>query len=396
VSSRTVPGSRLTVYPAAVIVAIAIGIFVGAATADRNGGYYSGDYPAFYGAGKIAASGDWDNLYDLDRQIEAQRELIPDDEQGARFFAYPPQVALAYRPLAAADFFPSYLTHTLGMGLLLWGALLVARPMVPWLQGRVALGIAAALVFWPMFRTVTGGSNTALVIFLVVAAWRLVYDDRQVLGGLVLAGLLFKPQFALPLIGLFWLGRYWRVVGGAALGAVVFYVSGVALRGWGWVLEWLDVAGEFGRIDAEVNGHSAITFIGFAENQFGVGMSAPVAIAWLLAIGTAVFLSLLWWRSPGEDLDRLLAVTMPGVLLLSLHAMSHDGAVVVITAAVACQVWNRARWLPWVAAIWVLGACQTWIRQIGWSPGILMLLLALWWGWLVLKTPRAGQSRVVG
>jgi hypothetical protein len=121
-------------------------------------------------------------------------------------------------------------------------------------------------------------------------------------------------------------------------------------------------------------------------------MSVPVVAAWLLAIGTAIFLSALWWRSAGEDLDRLFAITMPGILLLSLHAMSHDGAVVVITMAVAGAVWRRARWLPWVVTVWLLGASQLFIKQIGWSPGLAMLLAALWCGWLLLRTPKSGQS----
>ena len=396
VPSEKTAVSRLTLYPIAIVIAVAIGVSVGAAIAEQEGDRYGGDYPAFYGAGKIASVGEWDDLYDLNAQIEAQAELHSDEEPSARFFAYPPQVALVYRPFAAVGFFPSYLAHTLLMGLLLLGSTLLARPMIPWLRNRVSLGMAAALLFWPMFRTVTGGSNTAITLFIVVAAWRLVHDDRQVMAGVVLAGLFYKPQFALPMIGLFLLGRYWRVVGGAVAGSLVFYASGVALRGWGWVAEWLDVASEFGRIDAEINGHSAISFIGFAENQFGVGWSAPVAVAWLLAVGTAGFLSVLWWRSGGENLDRLLAITMPGILLLSLHAMSHDGAVVVITMAVAAGFWTRDRWLPWIAAVWLLGASQLFIKQIGWSPGLAMLLISFWCGWLLLETPKSGQSGTLG
>lgn len=381
--------SRLTIYPLAISIAIVFGVVVGAAAADSRGEAYSGDYPAFFGAGRIAAAGDWDHLYDLDRQIEAQAELPgKGDEPSARFFAYPPQVAFIYQPFVGVGFFWSFLVHFILMGLLLWGALLVARPMIPWLQGRVALGMAAALLFWPMFRTITGGSNTALTLFLVAAIWRLVHDNRQLAAGLVLAGLLYKPQFAIPLIGLFLLGRYTRVVGGAVIGGVVFYLSGVALRGWSWVAEWLDVASEFGRLDAEVNGHSSISFIGFAENIWGIGRSIPVLIAWALAGATAVMLSWLWWRSKGEDLDRLLAITMPGILLLSLHAMSHDGAVVVLTAAVACGVWARQRWLPWVVVVWLLGAAQMLIKTLGWSPGFPMLLLVLWWGWQLLELDR--------
>jgi hypothetical protein len=255
--------------------------------------------------------------------------------------------------------------------------------MIPWLRSHLVLGLAMALVFWPMFRSVSGGSNTALTLFLIVAAWRLVHDDHELAAGFVLAGLLYKPQFALPLVGLFLLRRCWRVAVGALGGAGVFYLAGVALLGWGWVQQWLDVAAEFGKLDAEINGHSAISLVGFAENLFGVGLSVPTIVAWGLVVACIAFLSWMWMRDPAAGLDRLLAVTMPGVLLVSPHAMSHDGALVVITAAVAGEHWSVRRWMPWVAAVWVLGATQLGIKQLGFSPGFLMLLIVLMWGWLL-------------
>ena len=172
-----------------------------------------------------------------------------------------------------------------------------------------------------------------------------------------------------------------------AWGAVLFYLLGVAVRGWGWIGEWLDIASEFGRIDAEVNGHSSVSFIGFAENLFGIGLSAPVALGWLLAGCTALLLVAFWWIRPPIDLALLIAITMPGILLLSLHAMSHDGAVVVLTAAVAVARWPRPRWLPWIVIIWLLGASQALIRQLGFSPGLPMLLVAFALGWLLINGP---------
>jgi hypothetical protein len=365
---------------------------IAAGNSDAPAETVGGDYPAFYGAGSIAAEGDWDELYRFDRQADTQAGLHPADEgKVARFFAYPPQVAALYRPLAALDYHWSYLVHTILMSLLLWGAVLLARPMIPWLKNHGPLAMAAALVFWPMFRAVTGGSNTALTLFLIVAGWRLVYEDRGLSAGFVLAALLYKPQFAIPLVGLFLLGKYWRVVLGAIAGSVVFYLWGALLQGWSWGPDWIEVASDFGARDAELNGHSSISLIGFAENLFGVGMSPAVLPAWIAAAATALFLSWLWWRAGSADLPFLMAITMPGILLLSLHAMSHDGAVIVLTAAVAVGASERRAWTPWVAVIWVLGASQSMIKQLQFSPGLLMLLIALLWAWLLLRSETATE-----
>ena len=388
---------RLRAYPLAVLLALVFGTVLGAimaGDAEAPGEAIGGDYPAFYGAGQIAADGDWDTIYALERQAAAQQDLYSDQAgQVARFFAYPPQVASLYQPLAAVDYHWSYLLHTALMAMFLWGALMVARPMIPWLQGRVTLAMAAAILFWPMFRTITGGSNTALTLFLIVAGWRLIYDDHEFAGGLVFAGLAYKPQFALPLIGLFLLGRYWRVVAGAFAGGIVFYLWGVVLQGWAWGPEWVEAASDFGVRDAELNGHSSISFIGFAENLFGAGASPFVAVAWALAGATVLFLSWHWWRGDRVDLPNLMAITMPGILLLSLHAMSHDGAIVVLTAAVAVGASARRDWAPWVIVIWALGASQMLIRTLGFSPGLPMLLIVLYWACQVSRREPAAAER---
>jgi hypothetical protein len=270
------------------------------------------------------------------------------------------------------------------MGALLWAAIWLARPMIPWLYGRLPLAYAGALLFWPMFRTITGGSNTALTLFLITAAWRLIHEERPYVAGLVLSALFFKPQFAIPMLGLYLLGRYWRVVGGAVVGALAFYLWGVALQGWGWAFEWAEMAREFGAKEAEINGHSSISFIGFAQNLFGVGLKAPVILAWACAVAMALFLGWLWFKHGRTKLDRLLAITIPGVLLLAPHVMTHDGSLIVLTVAVAVGAWDRYAWQPWVIVIWALGAVQAFIKVLGFSPGFVMLLLAFTWAWLML------------
>ncbi|MGB9357326.1 MAG: glycosyltransferase family 87 protein [Acidimicrobiia bacterium] len=382
---------RLQFYAIGVIAAIAVALSIttlAAADSASPAAQIGGDYPAFYGAGRIAADGDWGNLYEFDRQVEAQAGLHPADEGDvAWFFAYPPQVAFAYQPLAALGYHWSYLLHTAAMAMLLLASVLLARPMIPWLEGRVVAAFAIALLFWPMFRAVTGGSNAALTVFLIVAAWRLIHGNAPIAAGLVLAGLLYKPQFALPLIGLFLLAGYWRVAIGGAIGALIFYATGAALQGWIWGAEWLDSASSFGRLDAEVNGHSSISFIGMAENLFGVGASPAVVAAWALAGATAVFLSWLWWRNGETDLSGLLAITVPAILLMSPHAMSQDGAVVVITVAIVMGFSTSRGWMTWFLTVWALGASQILIQQLGFSPGFVMLLIVFGGAWVFVHHP---------
>lgn len=372
---------RWTRVSIAFLIAVALAIGIRATLAVGSGApgeIVGGDYPAFYGAGSIALDGDWESLYDIERQAEAQAGLH-DDDGDVWYFAYPPQVAALYAPLALMPYALSYLVHTALMAGALLGAILLARPMVPWLHGREAIAMAAAMAFWPMFRAVTGGSNTALVVLLVVASWRFITDGHPGYGGLAASLLLFKPTFAVPLLGLHLVARNWRVVAGAAAGVAAFALSGIGLLGVGWLGTWLDAALDFGAIDAEVNGHSAISVVGFAENLAGAGSSPMIVLAWVLASCAVAALCWVWWIADRERMGVALAITMPGILFLSLHAMSHDGGVLVLTAAIAAATWSAGSWRPWVAALWTLGAATAFIADLGFSPGFVGLLVALAW-----------------
>ena len=390
---------RLRVYPLAVIAALMASVVIGAigaADSAAPGAAIGGDFPAFYGAGIIAAEGDLNELHDVARQVEAQAGLHRvEDGEVTRFFPYPAQFAVLYQPLASFEYHWAYLIHTAIMGGLLLAAIMLARPMLPWIEGKVTLALAAALLFWPMFRTITGGSNTAFTLFLITAGWRLIHDDRRLAAGFVLAGLLFKPQLAIPLLGLYALGRYWRVVAGSAVGAAAYYLWGAAIQGWSWAFDWAEMARDFGAKEAEINGHSSISFIGFAQNLFGVGFNAPVILAWVCAISMALFLSWLWW-SRRIELPHLLAITVPGMLLLAPHVMTHDGALIVLTAGVAVGAWDRGRWTPWVGVVWLLGATQSMIMKLGFSPGFPMLLIVATWAWLIAHDHQSGAAEVPG
>jgi hypothetical protein len=366
-------------YSIAALVGLAVSIFVMAMAANHNEApakTVGGDFPAFYGAAVIAADGDWEELYDFDRQVAVQREL-QEKEGSARYFAYPPQVALAHAPLAAFDYGWAYLIYTAAMFMFLVATVWLAQPLLPWLRGRTWPAVAIALSFWPMLRAVTGGSNTAITLFIIVAAWRLIEDDRLVAAGLVLSLLLAKPQLAVPLIGLMLVIGLYRVVAGAVAGSVAFYLSGVPLVGWSWPQEWWDTATTFGRIDSEVNGFSSVSWLGFLENALGVGDPFAVTMGWLLAGLTTIGLIGLWHRHGRGRLPALLAIAMPGILLLSPHALSHDTAIVLLTLAVLHNANRLPREL--IAIVWLLGLSQAWIDPIGFSPGFFLLLLLGWW-----------------
>jgi len=360
---------RPTVVAWAVLGAILASFVVVVLTVDGDrslAGRVGGDFPAFYGAGSIVADGDADDLYDLGRQREAQAGLHP-DEQEVQYFAYPPPVAAGYSLLARIPYVPAYVLHTGAMALALVAAFLVVRPMLPALRPPGSVLAAVVVTFLPTFMAVTLGQNSALVVLLLAVSWRAARDENDVLAGLALGALLFKPQYAVPVIGLHLLRLRWRIVATSAAAGAVWWIAGLAMLGAGWVGAWSAQVGEFNAVDAEVNGANAISWLGIAEHWLGVGSSPAILVGGVLALATAGLLARTWWRRPATDLAVPIAVAAAGVLLISPHAMFYD-ATLLLLAVAGLAAAGRLPDRRMLAAGWLLGALHPLKDVVGITP----------------------------
>jgi hypothetical protein len=373
----------------AVLLAIGLALAITVVTAQQGGGTVSGrlggDFPAFYGAARIVSDGDIADLYDVEAQTEAQADLWGPDDPGVLYFAYPPHVAAAYGPLASLSYPVAYALHTLLMSALVLAALALAKPLLPGLATRWWVTIAAVASFYPMFRAVTAGQNTALTLFLIVAAWRLVDADRDVAAGLVLALLLYKPQYAIPLIGLLFLSRRWRVVVGAAIGAGGLWALGAIWLEPNWLASWWNRVVPFAQLDAQVNAKNSISAPGFAE---ALGGGAWSILGWTIAVVVGLTVSWVWWRRVDQPLTVRMAVAAPAILLMSPHSMFYDASLILISVGVLVAVGPIQR-VRAGTLVWVLGFSQLAAGSLGWSP--LFFVVAGVWLWalwtLVLARP---------
>lgn len=369
---------RLRLYPRALIGAVAVAFvlfLVSSSGSDAVSGRVGGDYPAFYAAGRIVLD-DPSALYDVDTQTEWQVDLLGDQPEGSvMYFAYPPYVALLYAPLAALPYTVSYAIHTaLMVGLLVFG-LARLRPLVPLLDRWFEQAVIAAILFFPMFRGLTGGQTTALVLCLVAIGVRALADRHDVVAGLAFAGILFKPQYALAFLGVSLLIGRWRVVAAGAAGALGWFLVGAAVQGWGWLGPWSEQVRWFTELDAEANASNAVSWLGFSEALFGAGSTTAGLIGWPLAGLTAAAMAWAWWRDGGRHLALLLAFSCPAVLLFAPHAMYYDLGVVFVSLVVLADISRANR--RWAVLLWVLGASQVAADTLGASPLIGVAVAAL-------------------
>lgn len=342
---------RLTWYPRLLLLAIAAAFVVVVAAGDgssTSGGRVGGDYPAFYSAGTLMADGRIDDLYDTAAQAEIQDDLLG-GEDGYLGFAYAPHVAAAYAPLAELPYRTSYVVHTLLMAAALLAGLHLLRPVLRVVDERFALVALVTIGSYPMFMAIGGGQNTALTFLCLATIWRALDEDREVAAGIAVTALMFRPQYAIPVLGLLLLGRHTRAIATAAVGAGALWLVNAALFGASWVTRWLDEVAPFLDETADANAPNAISLLGFQRALFGVDSPVALVIGGSASAVVVGVLAWIWWRRE-LDLGGRMALTATGIVLLSPHALFYDAGVVALTLLLLLD--RRLIGWPTIAVVW--------------------------------------------
>ena len=392
VLKRFLTSSRLTWYPRFLLLGLALGFVIAVSSgngAETIGGRLGGDYPAFYGAGRIIAEGDWRALYKAERQLQAQKGLFPGEAPGFMPFPYPPYVALAYWPLSLFGYRTSFAIHTILMVLALALTVHLVQPMNTKIKQHFLAAFTLLLFFYPVLRAVLGGQNTPITLLLVAAAWRYAVDHRDLGAGLFLGLLLFKPQFALPLIGLFVFSGRWLIGIGSIVTAVAMYAIGVWMQGWDWVGNWFQFASWVSKGAAVIDPQNAVSWLGLSEALLGAGTMTAKIIGWTLALATIFWISWVWLAGERKgDLTARMGLATLCLVLIPPHVMYYDVGLLFFTyTSLTAKGFNRQ--IEIVTVVWVLAFSQILANSINFSP---LFLISIFTGILVIRN--LGQSGV--
>ncbi|MCB1027262.1 MAG: DUF2029 domain-containing protein, partial [Microthrixaceae bacterium] len=380
------PVLRALVSPRASRIAVALGLallialgasVVGGSGSDGPAGRLGGDYPAFYGAGRMVLEGDGSNLYDVEAQATAQGDLMGTTTDEFVYYPYPPFLAALFVPLAALGYRLSFLVWVVSLTAMVVGSLHLLRPQVRLIDRAFLPVVVATVAFWPLLRGIVGGQNTALTMALAVGAWTALRQGRDVMAGALLAGLTYKPQFAGPLIVLVLVmevGRHrrWGILGGLAGAGATLWGLGALVSGWDWVWNWPKDVGDYPSVVAQNDAMNELSFVGVARSIWGYHSMVALVVGGLLAAGALTGLIALSWRrgataDPTKRLDpALLAATLAVLVLLPPHSMFYDSGLALIGLWVLADRATTARGrrgdlaagrpAPWmIAAVWAWG-----------------------------------------
>jgi hypothetical protein len=283
------------------------------------------DWPAFAAAGATVGTPD---LVDPGRHIAWQlAHGLP-----AAVFPYPPGVAWLFGPIGGLP---------LGLGWAINGLVMLACAVAAGLVLARVLGttdragVLATLAFAPVTASIVLGQNgPAGLLLAAIVIWALE-TDREIVAGIAAGLLLYKPTYAIPLLGLLALRGRWRAIGAAAAVAVAWYLGGVAAAAgdWAWPASWLGA----------IRGYLDADFAGNADKAISLpGLLARLPVpGWVPVLGGAALVLVALPRLRRAPIvEAAVGACLVGVAV-SPHAWGYDAVM-----AVPALLWLVARGGP--------------------------------------------------
>jgi len=363
---------RTTIVPAAVLVTVFLVTIVGAFVAPEGSGQLGGDFPAFYGAGSIVAEQGYENLYDPATQQAAQDGLIA-SEGGYLFFAYPPFVATAYSWLNPLGYRGAYVVQMMIMWLLAGATVALLMPVNVTVRRYPFAVLAALVLFQPILSSLIGGQNTIVTLFLFVAAYRAEASGRELLAGVAIGLMAYKPQYGIPLAVIAAGAGRIRMLAGTAVTWLGLFLAAAAALGIGWIGPWWEQASAFRDTNATVNGPLFVSWPGFLEHLAGLGDSAGRALG--LAVGAGgVLLLIAFWRRHRDFADLRYTAAAVGLVMIAPQSLFYEAG---IAAVAVMLVGHRAgKFLGVVSAVWASGWLYAATSGV-WNTAVLVAMMTV-------------------
>jgi hypothetical protein len=338
------------------------------------------DYSIFYTAGRIAASGHYSQLYDLQTQRQVRETLLghPIQIDQVLLFNHPPLLVPILQLISTQDYMTSYWRWVLVMLCFVAATMVVIYQLLramQWDTGSRWIFIISALLFYPIFVSLLKGQDTAFLLFGALLWLYGVIMKRDIPAGIGLALTLIRPQIALILAVPFFFNRrktcWWFCAGAAVLG-----LYSILLVGSGGVRDFLNLL----RISASGEGfgmgqNAMFNFTGMALRLFPyANLNAIHLIAWGLFMVVIIGLSIWWKISPEIDYRHIVLLSTLSVFAAP-HLHYHDLALLIIPVlGLALAVVKKGHLRVWKAAL---------------SPMLVsvLFLIADWWNPLLYTMP---------
>jgi hypothetical protein len=298
---------------------------------DIRGGYF--DFVLYYSGARILNDGNGAQLYDLQVQREYQKEFGVATQNRDLPFNHLPYELLALQ-IPAKFSFP--VAHSLWAAISILLLAVILLRLFPFVEARHRWLFALMLfAYFPTLTALKMGQDSVITTFLLVETFVSLKRNRYAIAGGLLALGLYKPQFVLPMVGIFLLHRRWSSIFGFLFTGLLLGVLSLTMVGWNGLLGlfslWLPMM---------QRGH--VVWPELMTNLRGLmymildlgGLSGATNILTLALSILAYVVTLRLWPHSADERDELfdlrfaLAVVMTA--LVSFHLYSYDGTLLAI------------------------------------------------------------------
>jgi alpha-1,2-mannosyltransferase len=206
---------------------------------DRVGNLKGTDFLHFYTLGSLALDRRGADLYNLPAQSALLSQRVPEAAGITYLPLYPPQVSVFFAPFARLSY-PSALVIWLVFSSLIYALCCYAVwEVCPNLRSYGFTVSILALAFPALWHLVAWGQTSALALAFFTLAFFALRTERDVLAGLALGCLIFKPQMAIAAAIVFLVTLRWKIIAGAFVSAAAQLTAAYLYYGPGPLHDWI-------------------------------------------------------------------------------------------------------------------------------------------------------------
>jgi alpha-1,2-mannosyltransferase len=309
------------------------------------------DYIQFYSSGVTLRQGAAEQLYNGNFQLDLEKSIVGSEMEGYYAFITLPFLAWLFVPFSFLPYILSFFLWSLVGVLILWVSL-------RWLGRAELRTFGMALMWYPVFATITFGQNSLLTLGIFSLAYALWKKKRLWEAGLIASLALYKPQLILG-IGFLWLLRWrkdWKALAGLCFGSLgLVGISALFLPQAS--LDYLSLARTVLPDMLWSPGFPywhMHTIRGFFRLLLPEARPVADGISLLLMAPAIWFFYLFLRKLPDKD-DLHFAGAICLILWLTPHAMIYEWTLLLIPAVLIWRTVPNLRnvWRPLFALIWL-------------------------------------------
>ena len=345
------------------------------------------DFGNYYLYARVGLHHGWNHLYDAAAQQQEWLRLGGDAVIPWFPIVYPPPLAWLVVPFTILP---------LPLAFACWSALLVACLLLTWSlvavrHPRLARwsALAGMLAIASVPYALLLGQVLVIELAALAVAWWLLSKERDVLAGIVLIGLVFKPQIAILLpVVLLVIGR-WRAVAAWLAGSSVLAAIALITTGLDGVHEYLRRLAEAASAAPQFFVPTQLTIAGF----MGRG---PLTLA---LTGVAVVITIVAARRNRLEGPSLpVACALVGSMLITPYLHSQDLATLLLAGGIALHssLDPRRRWMLATGYVLLLAISYWGSGSPGQILGAMLLIGEAGWLLLAALVPASGSSTTQG